>query len=153
MYTGSYIANKTWRQKKNVWNEGISNTGYLAPFTRSATEQLIKGSLLHLSKGWWPESVQVTNWKCWASQNSAISPRDAHAIAVRYHKVCWTQHVFHVLRDDACNQTKPTKTYIPMQIPCLIELINLHHFQHQRRRKTEQIICSLLAWSIWRRYS
>ena len=61
--------------------------------------------------------------------NGAISPSDAHAIDVRYHKVCWTRHVFHVLRDDACNQAKSTKNDLPMQIPCLIELINLIDFQ------------------------
>ena len=65
--------------------------------------------------------------------NNAISPSDAHAIDVRYHKVCWTRHVFHVLRDDACNQAKSTETALPMQIPCLIELINLVDFQTQNK--------------------
>ena len=57
--------------------------------------------------------------------NNAITPSDAHAIDVQYHKACWTRHVFHVLRDDACNQVKSPQTPLPMQIPCLIELINL----------------------------
>ena len=57
--------------------------------------------------------------------NNAISPGDAHAIDVRYHKVCWTRHVFHVLRDDACNQVKSPQIPLPMQMSCLIELINL----------------------------
>ena len=65
--------------------------------------------------------------------NSAISPTDAHAIGVRYHKQCWTRHVFHVLSDAACNQAKYTQTELPMQIPCLIELINLVDFQTQNK--------------------
>ena len=64
---------------------------------------------------------------------SAISPSDAHAIDVRYHKVCWTRNVFHVLRDDTCNQAKSTQTALPMQIPCLIELIYLVDFQTQNK--------------------
>jgi len=33
--------------------------------------------------------------------SNAISPNDAHAIDLKYHQLCWTQHVFHVLRDHA----------------------------------------------------
>ena len=44
---------------------------------------------------------------------------------VQYHKVSWMQHVFHVLRDDTSNQAKFMQTPLPMQIPCLIKLINL----------------------------
>lgn len=67
--------------------------------------------------------------------SNAISPNDAHAIDARYHKVCWTQHVFHVLRDHACNQAKSTcvRAALPMQIPCLTELINLIDF-HTRNK-------------------
>ena len=65
--------------------------------------------------------------------NNAISPSDAHAIDVRYHKVCWTRHVFHVLRDDASNQEKCMQTPLPIQIPCLIELINLVDIHTQNK--------------------
>ena len=63
--------------------------------------------------------------------NSAISPSDAHAIDMRYHKVCWKRYVFHVLRDDTCNQAKSIQTALPM--PCLIELIYLIDFQTQNK--------------------
>jgi len=65
--------------------------------------------------------------------SNAISPSDAHAIDVRYHKLCWTQHVFHVLRDDARDKEKSTKTELPMQMPCLIELINLVEIQTEKK--------------------
>ncbi len=65
--------------------------------------------------------------------NNEISPSDALAIDMWYHKLCWARHVVHVLRDDACNQGKFTNTALPMQIPCLIELINLVDFQTQNK--------------------
>ncbi len=42
-------------------------------------------------------------------------------------------HVFHVLRDDASNQEKCMQTPLPMQIPCLIELINLVDIHTQNK--------------------
>jgi len=60
--------------------------------------------------------------------SNAISPGDAHATDVRYHKACWAHHVFNVLRDDTNQVTKSTKAVLPMQIPCLIKLINLIDF-------------------------
>ena len=65
--------------------------------------------------------------------SSAISPHDAHAIDVKYHKLCWTQHVFHVLRDDAPDKAKSTTAELPMQMSCLIELINLVDLQTQNK--------------------
>ena len=41
--------------------------------------------------------------------------------------------VFHVLRDDASNQAKFMQTPPPMQIPCLIELINLVDIRTQNK--------------------
>jgi len=65
--------------------------------------------------------------------SSAISPHDAHAIDVKYHKLCWTQHMFHVLRDDASDKAKSTTAKVPMQMSCLIELINLVDLQTQNK--------------------
>ena len=65
--------------------------------------------------------------------SSAISPHDAHAIDVKYHKLCWTQHVFHVLRDDASDKAKSTTAELPMQMSCFIELINLVDLQTQNK--------------------
>ena len=57
--------------------------------------------------------------------STAISPTDAHAIDVMYHKQCWRKHVFHVIRDHTSEENKSTTPDLPMQVPCLIELINL----------------------------
>jgi len=57
--------------------------------------------------------------------SNAISQNDAHAIDLKYHKLCWTQHVFHVLRDHATNNAKSTMADLPMQMSCLIKLINI----------------------------
>jgi len=63
--------------------------------------------------------------------SNAISPNDAHAIDLKYHKLCWTQHVFHVLRVHASDNAKSTMADLPMQMSCLIELINLVELQTQ----------------------
>jgi len=113
----------------------------LAPFTRSATEPLRKNYCFICQKDDGQDLFTVRTENAWKelqqavkiSQNpvlmthlnNAISPTDAHAIDVRYHKVCWTQHVFHVLRDNACNQVKSPQIPLSMQMSWLIELINL----------------------------
>ena len=63
--------------------------------------------------------------------NTSISPSDAHAIDVRYHKSCWTKHVFHVLRAK-WNKGKVERGH-PMQISSLIELTNLIDLQTQNK--------------------
>ena len=63
--------------------------------------------------------------------SNAISPNDAHAIDLKYHMLCWTEHVFHVLRDHASDNAKSTVADLPMQMSCLIELINLVELQTQ----------------------
>ena len=65
--------------------------------------------------------------------SNAISPYDAHAIDIKYHKLCWTQNVFHVLRDHTSDKAKSTTMDLPMQMSCLIELINLVDIQTQNK--------------------
>ena len=67
------------------------------------------------------------------SLSSAISPNDAHAIDLKYHKLCWTPHVFHVPRDHASDNAKSTTADLPMQMSCLIKLINLVKLQTQNK--------------------
>ena len=57
--------------------------------------------------------------------SNAISQNDAHAIYLNYHKLCWIQRVFHVLRDHATNNARSTTADLPMHMPCLIKLTNL----------------------------
>ena len=64
--------------------------------------------------------------------NTSISTSDAHAIDVRYHKPCWTKHVFHVLRGEAAEANKQTK-HCSVQIASLVELINLVDIQTQNK--------------------
>jgi len=64
--------------------------------------------------------------------SNAISANDAHAIDLKYHKLCWTQHMFHVSMDHASDNTKSTAADLPKQMSCLlIELINLVELQTQ----------------------
>ena len=64
----------------------------------------------------------------------AISPNDAHAIGLKYHKLCWTPHVFHVFSDHASDNAKSTTADLSMQMSCLlIELINLIELQTQNK--------------------
>ncbi len=65
---------------------------------------------------------------------TAISPDDAHAIDVKYHKSCWTEHVFHVLRDSG--KESETNNYCmqqSMQNACFIELVNLIDLQTKNK--------------------
>ncbi len=64
---------------------------------------------------------------------TAISPDDAHAIDVKYYKSCWTEHVFHVLRDSG--KESETNNYCmqqSMQNACFTELVNLTYKQKTR---------------------
>ncbi len=122
--------------------------GSSAPFTRSATEPLRKAHCFFCQKDDGQDlftvrtenagkvlrqAVEISQDQVLMTRlSNAISLSDAHAIDVRYHKVCWTRHVFHVLRDDACNQ-ESSQMALPMQIPCLIELINLVDFHTQNK--------------------
>ncbi len=63
--------------------------------------------------------------------NTSISPCNAHAKDVRYHKSCWRRNVFHVLRD-AQNKNKTSKEH-SLQTASLIELINLIDVQTQNQ--------------------
>lgn len=126
-----------------------STSATSVPFTRSATEPLSKDrcffcqvddeqSLYKVrtenSGRALRQAVEITQDPVLMTRlSNAISPSDAHAIDVRYHKLCWTQHVFHVLRDDARDKEKSTKAELPMQMPCLIELINLVEIQTEKK--------------------
>jgi hypothetical protein len=63
--------------------------------------------------------------------NACISPTDAYAIDVKYHKSCWTKHVFHTTRDQG--DTKSLSKVQKLQMACLIELINLVDVQTQNQ--------------------
>ena len=85
------------------------------PCTRSSTNPLDKNLCFFCQKDTRLQLLNITTEKAGhalrqavhLSQNAAlktrlctaISPDDAHAIDVKYHKPCWTEHVFHVLRD------------------------------------------------------
>ena len=150
MSTGSYAAKKRGHKIKLSEMEESAKPGSSSPFTRSATEPLRKAHCFFCQKDddqnlftvqtenagkALRRAVEISQDQVLMTRlNNAISPSDAHAIDVRYHKVCWTRHVFHVLRDDTCNQAKSTQTALPMQIPCLIELINLVDFSKLKTR-------------------
>ena len=134
-------------QKRKFDESPAPAPGTSAPFTRSATEPLRKDQCFFCQKDDGQSTftvrtenagkelrraVEISKDPVLTTRlNTAISPSDAHAIDARYHKTCWTRHVFHVLRDDTRNQSQPTPTTLPMQVPCLIELINLVDIQTQ----------------------
>ena len=55
--------------------------------------------------------------------STCIANDDAHAMDIQYHKACWTNHVFHVLRDDT-NQA-PNIKQSPTQGSSFVELLNI----------------------------
>lgn len=125
-----YGAKKRGHKRKSYEMQESRTRGSSAPCTKSATQSLTKvrcffcqkdddqknlfrartedaGKALRRSVEIAQDPVLMTKL------NNAISPSDAHAIDVRYHKICWTRHVLHVLRNDAGNQAKPTQTDLP----------------------------------------
>ncbi len=138
------------------------------PFTRSATEPLSKHQCFfcQLDTGEdlftvrtensgkaLRQAVEISQDRVLVTRlANAISPNDAHAIDVRYHKLCWTRHVFHVLREHTKDNTS-TSTDLPMQTSCLIELINLVDSQTLNKARlpmntieTADLSCLEAAW-------
>ena len=160
MSTGMYAVKKRGHKRTNSEMEpsppGISTTS-----TRSATEPLSKdqcffcqvddGQRLFTVRSGnsgkaLKQAIHITQIPVLMTRlNNAISPSDAHALDVRYHKLCWTQHVFRVLRDDARNQPTLTTADLPMQTSCLIELINIVDIQTQNKAYLPMVCWSLTS--------
>ena len=149
--TGSYTVKKRGLKRTLTERDNSDTTspGPSIPFTRSATVPLKKqycffcqlddsqqlfavrtedaGKALR-------KAVEISlNPAFMTRLNSAISPSDAHAMDVQYHKSCWRKNVFRVLRDQAKSSTSLTKKGLRLQIPCLIELINLVDVQTKNK--------------------
>ena len=116
------------------------------PFTRSSTNTLDKNLCFFCQKDTRLQLLNITTENAGhalrqavhLSQNAAlktrlctaISPDDAHAIDVKYHKPCWTEHVFHVLRDSGKVSKKiEYSMQHKIQNACFIELVNLIDIQ------------------------
>ncbi|KAH3891909.1 hypothetical protein DPMN_016019 [Dreissena polymorpha] len=148
MSTGSYSVKKRGHKRTNSEMEANTPTTSTT-FTRSATAPLSKdrcffcqvddGQSLFTVRtenagNELKNAMQITQDPVLMTRlNNAVAPTDAHAIDVRYHKLCWTNHVFRVLRDDARNQARPTTADLPMQMACLIELINIVDIETQNK--------------------
>lgn len=146
--TGSHFGKQRGRKRKRLEIDEPS-TSSESPFTRSSTLPLNKNlcffcqmddSQEELSKVSTKNAGDALKNAVEASQNAvfrtrlntSISTSDAHAIDIRYHKSCWTKHVFHVLRDEDTKANKQTSD-CSMQIVSLIELINLIDIQTQNK--------------------
>ncbi|KAH3815459.1 hypothetical protein DPMN_143982 [Dreissena polymorpha] len=148
MSTGSYAVKKRGHKRTNSEMEANTPTTSTI-FTRSATAPLSKdrcffcqvddGQSLFTVRtenagNELKNAMQITQDPVLMTRlNNAVAPTDAHAIDVRYHKLCWTNHVFRVLRDDARNKARPTTADLPMQMACLIELINIVDIETQNK--------------------
>jgi hypothetical protein len=146
--TGQYATKKQGHKRSSSEMEA-DMPGTSKPFTRSATEPLSKQLCFFCQYDNSQALYSVRSMNCGKAirkaieiardpvlmtrLSNAISPNDAHAVDVKYHKLCWTQHVFHVLRDDASDKAKSTTAEFPMQMSCLIELINLVDLQTQNK--------------------
>ncbi len=146
--TGSYFGKQRGRKRKRLEIDEPS-TSSESPFTRSSTsplnsslcffcqadvsqEQLIKISTNSAGEAL-KHAIEVSQNAVFRTiLNSSIATSDTHAFDVRYHKPCWTKHVFHVLRGEATESNKQTKD-CSMQIASLIELINLVDIHTQNK--------------------
>ena len=148
MSSGRYAVTK--HDYKRSSSEMEADTpGISMPFTRSATEPLskylcffcqsINGQALFTvrtgnSEKAFRQAVDISQHSVLMTRlSNAIPPSDAHTIDVRYDELCWTQHVFHVLRDHTSDEAKSTTAHLPMQMSCLIELINLVEITTQNK--------------------
>ena len=147
--TGSYTVKKRGQKRRSTEIDelGPSVSGSSLPFTRSSTVPLDTDRCFFCQKVDDQQMFKVTTAnagnalrdaveKCQDATlktrlNTSISPCDAHAIDVRYHKSCWRRNVFHVLRDEH-NKSNTSKEH-SLQTASLIELINLIDVQTQNQ--------------------
>jgi len=145
--TGSYPAKRRGQNRGSTDMDEPSPSGQSSPFTRSCTvpldkdlcffcqedtdEQLFKVCTQNAGETLKSAVDKSQNPAFKTRLNTCISPTDAHAVDVRYHKSCWTKHVFHATRDQG--DTKSSSKVHPLQNACLIELINLVDVQTQNQ--------------------
>jgi hypothetical protein len=78
------------------------------------------------------QAVEKSNSACFKTRlNTSVSPADAHAIDVKYHKSFWRANVFRCLRDESSMGLQEQDR--PLQRACLFELISL--IDSQTRQK------------------
>ena len=138
MSTGSHTPRVKGRRSRSA--DDVNNvTGSAAPYTRSSTRPLNKDmcffcqtdndqKLFPVRTG---NAGQSLKQAVQASSDPELKTRysiciadgDAHAMDIQYHKACWTENVFHVLRDDT-NQAPKIKQS-PTQESSFVELLNI----------------------------
>ena len=124
------------RGRTDIEEPDTSTSEFSAPFTRSCTLPLAKKQCFFCQNDDGQQLFTVRTENAGTDLRNAveisrddalrtrlstcISPGDAHAFDVRYHKSCWRKHVFHVLREK--NATSLNKENM-LQRACLFELI------------------------------
>ena len=123
---------------------GPSTSGSSTPFTRSRTSQLVNDRCFFCHKydddeqlyqvrivnagKYLKEAVERSKYDTLKTRlNTCIASGDAHSIDVRYHKTCWTKHVFCEQREDNTSRSKTDHR------ASLMELINLIDVQTQNQ--------------------
>ena len=147
--TGSYPVKKRGQKRGSteIDEAGPSTSGWSPTFTWSCTVPLDKAQCFFCQEDNGQQLFKVCsnnsgealkaavemshNEALKTRLNTSISSTDAHAIDVRYHKSCWTKHVFHARRDGADTRITPEQRL--MQAGCLIELMNLIELQTQNK--------------------
>lgn len=135
--SGSYITKKRGIKRKSAIDEASTSTSV---FTRSSTiplckelcffcqtddhnQQLFKLRTHNAGKALRDALEIAQDTALLTRLNTSLSPCDAHAIDVRYHKPCWRKHVFHILRDS--DTTRNAENDLSRQMACLIEIIHI----------------------------
>ena len=150
--TGHYIAKKRGEKRGSAEMDepGQSTSISSAPFTRSHTSPLDNDQCFFCQEGDDDEQLyQVRTENAGKSLkeaverskndtlntrlNTCIASGDAHSIDVRYHKTCWTKHVFHGKREESTSSSIPGHQIPLLQRASLIELINLIDVQTQNQ--------------------
>ncbi|XP_069603021.1 uncharacterized protein [Ranitomeya imitator] len=147
--TGSHITKKRGlkRGRAEMDESGSLTSDSSSPFTRSHTwpldkekcffcqndenEKLYNVRTVNAGKSLKQAIETSDNLTLKTRLNTCIAPGDAHSIDVRYHKSCWTKHVFHGQRERSTNRTDHKEPLL--QRASLLELINLVDIQTQNQ--------------------
>jgi len=150
--TGCHTSKKRGQKRGSTEMDesGPSTFGSSTPFTRSRTIPLDKERCFFCQKDEDEQLYQVRTVNAGKNLkedtlktrlNTCIAPGDAHSIDARYHKTCWTEHVFHEQRKGIIGSKTENKQPL-LQHASLLELINLidvQTLQNQARLPMEDI--------------
>lgn len=144
--TMSHTPKRRGRRSKSA-DDVASLTDPAVPFTRSSTQPLIKNLCFFCQEDSDKQLINVRTENAGQQLKKAvdacsdpqlkirysncIADGDAHALDLKYHKMCWTTNVFNVMKRLERNEASEggTREQNTMQVSSYVELLNIIDFQ------------------------